>query len=77
MFVVNVHQAKTQLSRLLAQVEAGHEVVIARRGEPVARLVAFKPRSKRQPDVLKEKIVLPDNLFDPLLEEELKAWEGS
>ena len=77
MFVVNVHQAKTQLSRLLAQVEAGHEVVIARRGEPVARLVACKPRSKRQPDVLKGKIILPDNLFDPLPEEELKAWEGN
>ena len=36
--VVNVHRAKTQLSRLLAQVEAGEEVVIARRGEPVAKL---------------------------------------
>ncbi len=37
--VVNVHEAKTQLSRLLARVEAGEEVVIARRGQPVARLV--------------------------------------
>ena len=46
--VVNVHQAKTQLSRLLAQVEAGEEVVIARRGEPVARLVHCKTRGKRQ-----------------------------
>ena len=46
--VVNVHQAKTQLSRLLAQVEAGEEVVIARRGEPVARLVRCKSRGKRQ-----------------------------
>ena len=45
--VVNVHEAKTQLSRLLAQVEAGEEVVIARRGAPVARLVACKPRGKR------------------------------
>lgn len=37
--VVNVHQAKTQLSRLLACVEDGEDVVLARRGEPVARLV--------------------------------------
>ena len=76
MSIVNVHQAKTQLSRLLAQVEAGEEVVIARRGEPVARLVGCKPRSKREPDVLKGKLVIPDGFFDPLPEEELKAWEG-
>ena len=75
MFVVNVHQAKTQLSRLLARVEAGEEVVIARRGEPVARLVACKPRSKRQPDVLKGKVVISEDFFEPLPEEELRAWE--
>ncbi len=76
MFVVNVHQAKTQLSQLLARVEAGEEVVIARRGEPVVRLVGCKPRSKRQPDVLKGKITIPDSFFDALPEEELRAWEG-
>ena len=74
--VVNVHEAKTQLSRLLARVEAGEEVVIARRGEPVARLVASKPRKERRPGRLKGKIVIPDDFFDPLPEEELKAWEG-
>ena len=73
---VNVHQAKTQLSRLLAQVEAGEEVVIARRGEPVARLVRCKAKGKRQPDVLKGKITIPDSFFDPLPEEELRLWEG-
>ena len=76
MFVVNVHQAKTQLSQLLAKVEAGEEVVIARRGEPVVRLVGCKPRSKRQPDVLKGKITIPDSFFDALPEAELRAWEG-
>ena len=76
MFVVNVHQAKTQLSRLLARVEAGEDIVIARRGEPVARLVGCKPRNKRQPDILKGKIVIPDSFFDPLPDEELTAWEG-
>ncbi|MDE2721224.1 type II toxin-antitoxin system prevent-host-death family antitoxin [Candidatus Palauibacter polyketidifaciens] len=74
--VVNVHEAKTQLSRLLAGVEAGEDIVIARRGEPVARLVACKPAGKRQPDVLKDRIVIPDSFFDPLPEEELAAWEG-
>lgn len=76
MFLVNVHEAKTQLSRLLARVEAGEEVVIARRGEPVARLVGCKPRSRRQPDVLKGKVVIPESFFDALPEDELSAWEG-
>ena len=76
MFVVNVHEAKTQLSKLLARVEAGEDIVIARRGEPVARLVGCKPRNKRQADVLKGKVVIPESFFDPLPEEELTVWEG-
>ena len=74
--VVNVHQAKTHLSRLLAQVEAGEEVVIARRGEPVARLVRCKPRGKRQFGAMRGQIVVDDSILDPLPEEELAAWEG-
>ena len=76
MTLVNVHEAKTRLSRLLAQVEAGEEVVIARRGEPVARLVRCKPRGKRQFGAMKGQVVIDDSFFDPLPEEELKAWEG-
>ena len=74
--VVNVHQAKTQLSRLLVRVEAGEDVVIARRGEPVARLVLCKPPGKRQPDILKGKVIVPESFLDPLPEDELAAWEG-
>ncbi len=76
MLVVNVHQAKTQLSRLLARVEAGEEVVIARRGDPVVRLVSCKPLAKRQADVLKGKVNIPESFFDPLPEEELAPWES-
>ena len=76
MTVVNVHEAKTRLSRLLAQVEAGEEVVIARRGEPVARLVRCKPKGKRQFGAMKGQVVVVDGFFDPLPEEELRAWEG-
>lgn len=76
MAVVNVHQAKTQLSRLLALVEAGEEVVIARRGNPVARLVRCQPETKRQPDVLKGTVSIPDSFFEPLPEEELASWGG-
>ncbi len=76
MSIVNVSQAKTQLSRLLARVEAGEEITIARRGAPVARLVAYKPKGKRQPGVLKGKIKITDAFFEPLPEDELKLWEG-
>ena len=75
MTVFNVHQAKTHLSKLLVRVEAGEDIVIARRGEPVARLVAYKSRGKRRPDVLKGKLTIPDSFFDPLPEEELATWE--
>jgi prevent-host-death family protein len=44
---VNVHEAKTQLSKLLRRVAAGEEIVISRAGKPVARLVAVEPRTRR------------------------------
>jgi prevent-host-death family protein len=46
---VNVHEAKTHLSRLLERVERGEEIVIARSGKPVARLVPVEPRAQRRP----------------------------
>ncbi len=76
MVTVNVHEAKTHLSRLLARVEAGEDVVIARGGKPVARLVQFQKPGKRQFGSMKGKIELDDSFFDPLPEEELALWEG-
>ena len=76
MVTVNVREAKTNLSRLLAQVEAGEDVVIARNGKPVARLVGYQPKGRPQPDVFKGKVVISDSFFDPLPEEELALWEG-
>ncbi len=76
MSIVNVHQAKTQLSRLLAQVEAGEEVVIARRGVPVARLVRCNLQAKRKFGAMKGTLLVENSFFDPLPEEELRAWEG-
>ena len=73
---VNVHQAKTQLSRLLAQAEAGQEVIIARNGEPVARLISCKRLGKRQFGAWKGRLVIDDSFFDPLPETELSAWEA-
>ncbi len=76
MSIVNVHEAKTQLSRLLAQVERGEEVVIARNGEPVARLVSCRPQAKRAFGALRGQIRIDDRFFEPLPEEELAAWEA-
>lgn len=75
MSIVNIHQAKTNLSRLLAQVEAGDEVVIARNGKPVARLVRFRHRGERRFGALRGKIKLDESFFDPLPESELTSWE--
>ncbi len=78
MATVTIHQAKTQLSKLIARAEAGEEIVIARGKEPVARLAPIaKSRGKRKPGFLKG-VNIPDSFFfDPLPEEELKLWEGS
>lgn len=70
---VNVHQAKTQLSQLLHLVEAGEEVVIARSGKPVARLVAVGPESLDRPLGLDAGSVRIAPDFDAPLPEELLA----
>ena len=75
---INVHEAKTQLSKLLAAAEAGEEVIIARHGKPVAKLVPVEEvRPKRRFGSMKGRIELDESFFDPLPEEELRAWEGS
>ncbi|MEW1957788.1 type II toxin-antitoxin system Phd/YefM family antitoxin [Kineococcus sp. NPDC059986] len=60
---VNVHEAKTHLSRLLEAVERGEDVVIARAGKPVARLVPVAARVARVPGTLKGQVVIADD-FD-------------
>ena len=75
MAVVDIHQAMTHLSRLLLQVEAGDEVVIARNGKPIARLVRFRVRGKRRFGALRGSIDVVESFFDPLPEAELANWE--
>jgi prevent-host-death family protein len=69
---VTVHQAKTQLSKLIAAVEAGEEVVIARGDTPVVRLTPI--RQPREAGWLKGRAGLDEGFFEPLPEDELKAW---
>lgn len=64
---VNIHAAKTQLSRLLEQVEEGEEIVIARAGKPIARIVPLEPRKpKRRLGILEGQYTVPDDFDDPL-----------
>ena len=79
MTIVNVHDAKTHLSRLLARVAAGEEVVIGKSGKPVAKLVPISPEQprRRRPGMFKGRIRHDDaSFFAPLPEDELKLWEG-
>jgi prevent-host-death family protein len=74
--VVNIHEAKTHLSRLVQRVEAGEELVIARAGRPVARLVPLHARrAARRPGGWEGRVwMAPD--FDEPLPEIVEATEG-
>lgn len=77
MIQVNVHEAKTHLSRLLEQVEGGEEIVIARNGKPVARLVAHPgKRPDRKPGSMKGKIWVADD-FDETPQEVIDSFYDS
>jgi prevent-host-death family protein len=76
MIRVNVHQAKTHLSKLLERVAAGEEVVIARAGRPVARLVPARERpQKRTPGTAAGKVWIFPEFDAPLLDEILEEFE--
>lgn len=74
---VNIHEAKTTLSRLVDRAGAGEEILIAKSGKPVARLVPLKERRKpRKKGCLKGRIRIAENFDEPLPEEVLIAFEG-
>ena len=70
---VNVHEAKTHLSRLLAKVQAGEEVIIAKAGKPQAKLVRIQDPGVRRPGIAKGSV--SDAFFEPLTEDELLGWD--
>lgn len=73
---VTVHAAKTNLSRLLARVEAGEEIILMRGKTPVARLA---PLSAAAPTrifgALRDRITVDDSFFEPMSDDDLAAWE--
>lgn len=71
---INVHEAKTHLSRILERVHEGEEIVLSKAGKPYARLVPIRDDTPvRKPGRLQGRV--SDTFFEPLPEEELRAWE--
>jgi prevent-host-death family protein len=73
---VNMHEAKTHLSKLVERAEAGRETVIARAGKPVAKLVPLAPPRTRKLGALKGQIKVPADFDAPLPDEVAAAFEG-
>ena len=71
---MNVHEAKTNFSKLLELAHAGEEVVIAKGGKPYARLVPLAAPAQRQPGILGTTQV-EDTFLDPLPAAELDGWD--
>ncbi len=70
----NVHEAKTQFSKLLALVHQGEEVIISKAGQPWAKLIPYTEVKDRVPGIAQGKVT--EAFFNPLPEDELKQWEG-
>lgn len=74
---VNIHEAKTHLSRLIRRVLAGEEITIARAGTPVARLVPIEPAPRdRTPGSASGEIEISPEFYDPLPAEMLEAFQA-
>lgn len=72
---VNVHEAKTQLSKLLRRVSAGEEIIIARSGRPVAKLIPVESEPKRVFGLDKGLFEVPEDFNDPLPDDLLAEFE--
>jgi prevent-host-death family protein len=74
---VNIHQAKTQFSRLVERAAGGEEIIIAKSGKPVARLVPYAAKgAARKPGTLRGRIRIKKNFDAPLPKEILASFEG-
>ncbi len=76
MKMVKIHEAKTNLSRLIEKACRGEEIIIARGNDPVVRLVPISgARGRRKLGILKGTLVVGPEFFEPLPPEELQRWE--
>ncbi len=73
---VNIHEAKTHFSKLLRRVAAGEEVVIARAGRPIAKIVGVNADQPRRFDVDRGLFKVPEDFDEPLSDEMLDAFES-
>lgn len=73
---VNIHEAKTHLSKLLRKVAAGEEIVIARAGKPVARLVPVETQPRRVFGIDRGRFEVPEDFNAPLPEDVLRDFES-
>lgn len=71
--IINVHEAKTHLSKILERVNEGEEIILAKAGKPYAKLVPVGARGPRTPGIAKGTV--GREFFKPLPEEELSQWE--
>lgn len=78
MIKLNIHQAKTHLSRYLARLKAGETLVICKRNTPIAEVRALPQpaRGKRPIGLAKGKVEVPPSFFEPLPDEIIAAFEG-
>jgi len=75
--IINIHEAKTHLSRIVDEVAAGAEVIIAKAGKPMARLMPLTGvRRAKKLGLLKGKIRIPDDFNAPLPEDVIAGFEG-
>ena len=78
MQTVNIHDAKTNFSKLVDQAAAGEEIIIGKAGTPVARLVPLqKQKRKIQFGVMKGQIEIKQGFYESMTEEEIALFEGS
>jgi prevent-host-death family protein len=71
--IINIHEAKTQFSKLIARIESGEEIIIAKSGKPVARLVPLDYLEDRKPGIAEGRVT--GAFFEPLPDDELEPWD--
>ena len=77
MIKATIHEAKTHLSKLIAEVESGKEVLLYRDKQPVARLIGLRHKDSKRPPagvITSKPVHYSDDCFSPLTDEELRGW---